>query len=102
MTAQYMQTAQDGFTPFAAERGHRARTLARVEAASGIRGGLAKIAGQNGQYLTGIDPATISKVYNFDWKTGSDATRPRLGAYGAVVDKKFADDANLKVGDRFT
>ena len=38
---------------------------------------------------------------HFDWKTGSDATLGQLGANGAVVDKKFAEQNDLKVGDTF-
>ena len=65
-----------------------------------MRYDLAKVDGKS-QYLSGIDPATISQTYNFDWKTGSDATLAQLGANGAVVDKKFAEDQDLKVGDTF-
>ena len=101
VTAQYMQTAQDGFSPFAP---NATAALARspvVEVASGVRGGLAKIAGGDGQ-ITGIDPNTITEVYKFDWKDGSDATVHDLDSFGAIVEKQFADGEDLKVGDRFT
>jgi putative ABC transport system permease protein len=101
VTAQYMQTAQDGFSPFAPNATTALARSPEVEVASGIRGGLAKIAGQNGQ-ITGIDPNTITKVYKFDWQKGSDSTVHELGEFGAIVEKQFADDASLKVGDRFT
>ena len=80
--------------PVRTERDHALARSPEVEVASGVRGGLAKIAGQNGQ-ITGIDPKTITKVYKFDWKKGSDATVHELGDFGAIVEKQFADDANL-------
>jgi ABC-type antimicrobial peptide transport system permease subunit len=101
VTAQYMETAQDGFSPFAPNASAALARSPVVAVSSAVRGGLAKIAGQDGQ-ITGIDPQTITKVYKFDWKDGSDATVGELGAFGAIVEKQFADDANLKVGDRFS
>ena len=101
VTAQYMQTAQDGFSPFTPTASAALARSPVVEVASGVRGGLAKIAGGDGQ-ITGIDPKTITKVYNFDWQHGSDATVHDLGSFGAIVEKQFADGEDLKVGDRFT
>jgi len=101
VTAQYMQTAEDGFSPFEPKASDALARSPEVEVASPIRGGLAKIAGKDGQ-ITGIDPKTITQVYNFDWKSGSNATVQDLGSFGAIVEKQFADDADLKVGDRFT
>ena len=98
--AEYIQTSTDGFTPFVAGAGDAIAKAPPVETASPVRYDLAKIDG-SAQYLSGIDPATISKVYNFDWKTGSDATLNELGANGAVIDKKFAEQKHLKVGDTF-
>jgi len=98
--AEYIQTSTDGFTPFVAGAGNAIGKAPPVETASPVRYDLARIDG-SAQYLSGVDPATISKVYHFDWKTGSDATLGQLGANGAVVDKKFADQKHLKVGDTF-
>ncbi|HEU5212163.1 MAG TPA: FtsX-like permease family protein [Gaiellaceae bacterium] len=98
--AEYIQTSTDGFTPFVAAAGDAIAKAPSVETASQVRYDLAKIAG-SAQYLSGVDPATISRVYHFDWKTGSNATLNELGANGAVVDKKFADQKHLKVGDTF-
>ena len=99
--ADYMLTAQDGFSPYAPSAGTAIARAPRVTVASGIRGALAKIAGKDGR-VTGIDPNTITRVYKFEWKKGSDATIRKLDPYGAIVEKQFADSANLKVGDRFT
>src|SRR5439155_12299285 len=69
--AEYMLTGQDGFSPFAPNAGAALARSPEVRVASSIRGGLAKIAGKDGQ-VTGVDPKTITEVYAFDWKKGSD------------------------------
>ena len=98
--AEYIQTSTDGFTPFVAGAGDAIAKAPSVDTASPVRYDLARVDG-SAQYLSGVDPATISKVYHFDWKTGSDATLGQLGTNGAVVDKKFADQKHLKIGDTF-
>ena len=98
--AEYIQTSTDGFTPFVAGAGDAIAKAPSVKTASPVRYDLARVDG-SAQYLSGVDPATISKVYHFDWKTGSDATLGQLGTNGAVVDKKFADQKHLKIGDTF-
>jgi putative ABC transport system permease protein len=52
------------------------------------------------QSLTGIDPETIARVYDFDWKEGSNAILGGLGDNGIILDQKFAKDNGLHVGDR--
>jgi putative ABC transport system permease protein len=51
--------------------------------------------------VTVVDPSTIASVYTFDWTNGSDAVLSTLGSDGAVLDKQFAEDKSLTVGDRF-
>jgi putative ABC transport system permease protein len=98
--AQYMLTASDGFTPFPPAAGNAIARSREVAVASSVRQGVAKVAGANGQ-LTGIDPQTITQVYKFDWTKGSDQTIKDLSGGGAIVDKKFAEDESLHVGDTF-
>jgi putative ABC transport system permease protein len=98
--ADYVLTSQDGFTPFVAAAGDAIAGTPAAEVATSVRYDLAKIDGSS-QYLSGIDPQKISSVYHFDWKTGSDSTLGTLGPRDAIVDKKFADDKSLKVGDSF-
>jgi ABC-type antimicrobial peptide transport system permease subunit len=99
--AEYTLTAQDGFTPFVAGAGDAVARSPVVEVASSVRSDLGKAAGESG-YVTGIDPKTITSVYNFEWKDGSDAAVKSLGPFDAIVDKKFAEDENLELGSRFT
>jgi putative ABC transport system permease protein len=46
----------------------------------------------------GIQPSTLPKVARFQWKEGSNALFPRMGAHDAMVDENFARDHGLKVG----
>jgi len=98
--ADYVVTSQDGFTPFVGSAGLAAANAPGVTVSSDVRSELGKADG-SGQYITGIDPGTITKVYEFDWKQGSDAVLGQLGADGAIVADGFADEKNLEVGSRF-
>jgi putative ABC transport system permease protein len=98
--AEYTLTAQDGFSPFVAAAGNEVAKVPVVEVASSVRSGLGKASGESG-YVTGIDPRTITQVYDFDWKDGSDQSLAELGSFGAIIDKSFAEDKNLTVGSRF-
>ena len=98
--ADYVITSQDGFTPFVGTAGEKAARSPGVAVASDVRSELGKADGSD-QYITGIDPTTITRVYRFDWKKGSDAVLGQLGANGAILDDDFADQKDLKVGSRF-
>jgi putative ABC transport system permease protein len=99
--AEYVVTAQDGFSPFVAQAGEAVKSSPDAEFATSVRSDLAKADGESG-YLTGIEPDAIARAYNFDWKTGSDATLGELGSNGAIVSNDLADKKNLKVGDQLT
>ncbi|MGH3083814.1 MAG: ABC transporter permease, partial [Gaiellaceae bacterium] len=98
--ADYVVTSQDGFTPFVAGAGDAAAKAPGIEVASSVRAEVGKVAGTD-KYVTGIEPDKIASVYNFDWENGSDAVLGQLGEHGAIVDKDFAEDHHLEIGDRF-
>jgi len=100
VTAQYLVTSTDGFTPFPTTIGEAVANAPVVTSASSVREGLAKLSGSSGD-LTGIDPRTISDVYRFEWVDGSDETIRDLSGNGAIVEKQFAEDKNLDVNDTF-
>jgi putative ABC transport system permease protein len=100
VNAEFAVTAQDGFTPFVASAGDEIAKAPIVEVASSVRSGLGKAAGESG-YVTGIDPKTITKTYDFDWDEGSEADVAGLGRFEAIIDKEFAESQNLSVGSRF-
>jgi putative ABC transport system permease protein len=98
--ADYVVTSQDGFTPFVAGAGDAAAKAPGIENSTSVRSDLGKVAG-TGKYVTGIEPDKILSSYTFDWSNGSDAVLGQLGENGAIVDKGFAKDKNLQIGDTF-
>ena len=69
--ADYVVTAQDGFTPFVAAAGDELARSPDAEVVSNVRADLGKV-GDSSTYVTGIDPRTILQTYTFDWKEGND------------------------------
>ena len=96
-----MLISANGFDSISPSAGNAISKEPEVTVASNVRSGVGKAAGSV-QQITGLDPKTISQVYNFEWKDGSKASIDSLGPYEAIVDKTFADKEHLKVGSRFT
>jgi putative ABC transport system permease protein len=100
IAASHVITAQDGYTPMDPEI---ARTAAGVPGAtvSALRqdGGL--VAGDK-EIVNGVDAATIGKLFDFEWKDGSNRALSGLGANGAIVDDGWAKEHGTKVGDAIT
>jgi putative ABC transport system permease protein len=67
-----------------------------ITVASSVRTDQARILGKTTS-VVGVDPATIGRVYRFDWKQGSDAALRRLGD-GAIVDAGYASSHHLAIG----
>ena len=97
IAADYVVTAQDGFSPFVAGAGDELAGSDAAELVTPVRSEVAKIAGKN-QYLTGIEPEAIAAAYNFEWVQGSDDVLDELGRDGAIVSKDFAEENDLRVG----
>jgi ABC-type antimicrobial peptide transport system permease subunit len=72
--------------------------VAGVETASPV-GGTAVQIGTGGYALIGIDPTTLSAVYDFDWDDGSNALLTTLGTDRALVEKTIAEDLKVAPGD---
>jgi putative ABC transport system permease protein len=98
VSADYVITAQDGFTPFVAAAGDEVAGSDDAEVVANVRADLGKV-GDASTYVTGIDPSTILQTYTFDWKEGDDSVVQNLGPGDAIVDAKFAEDNNIQVGD---
>jgi putative ABC transport system permease protein len=98
--ADYVLTAQDGFSPFVAGAGDALAEAGGTELVTPVRAELGDVAG-DGQYVTGIEPDDIASAYTFKWQQGSDAVLGSLGLDGAIVAKDFAEDHDLAVGDTF-
>jgi putative ABC transport system permease protein len=98
VAADYVVTAQDGFSPFVAAAGDSIGNSPDAELVANVRSDLAKV-GNDSVYLTGIDPNNILQAYNFDWKEGDDAVVRNLGSGEAIVDASFAEDNSIDVGN---
>ena len=96
--ADYVVTAQDGFSPFVAAAGDSVAESPDAELVANVRSDLGKV-GDNSTYVTGIEPDTILETYRFDWKEGNDSVAAGLGENGAIVDANFAEDNDIAVGD---
>ncbi|MGN6430385.1 MAG: ABC transporter permease [Gaiellaceae bacterium] len=101
VTADWVVTSQNGWTAFPAAAGRTAAKAPGVALASDIRSDRGRIGGANVS-VNGVDPATIARVYHFDWKQGSNATLARLDGHGALVKQSFGRKHHLAVGDTFT
>jgi putative ABC transport system permease protein len=98
--ADYVLTAQDGFSPFVPGAGEAVGRSPDAAFSTSVRSGLAKALGESG-YVTGIQPGAIGQAYTFKWKEGSDEVLSQMGRNGAIVAKDFADQKDLKVGSKF-
>jgi putative ABC transport system permease protein len=58
----------------------------------------ARVRGAGVTGVNGVNPATITQVYNFDWLQGSDASAIGLGSDGVLVTDSFAKDHHITVG----
>jgi putative ABC transport system permease protein len=98
--AEYVVTAQDGFSPFVAEAGEAVQQSPDAQFVTSVRSDLSEADGESG-YVTGIQPGAIAQAYQFDWKEGSDAVLGQLGRNGAIISDDLADKKDLAVGDTF-
>ena len=98
IAASHVITAQDGYSPMDPEIARTAAGVPGVSAVSSLRqdGGL--VAGGK-EIVNGVDAATIAKVFDFEWKDGSNRVLAGLGANGAIVDDGWAKEHGTKVGD---
>jgi len=101
VNADWVITSQNGWSAFPAAAGRAAAKAPGVALASDIRSDRGRIGNANVS-VNGVDPATIARVYHFDWMKGSNATLARLDGHGALVKQAFGRKHHLGVGDTFT
>jgi putative ABC transport system permease protein len=89
----------DGESTIPTAVGSAVASASGVHVASSIRTDMVSVGGDQ-EVVSGVDPATIGRVYRFDWKRGSDAALASLGADGAIVGESLAKSRHLSVGDR--
>ena len=94
--ADYALTAANGFDPFTKEADSAVAVTPGVTAVSGIRGGDARIFGNNVQ-VTAVPPNTAQTI-RIDWLHGSRRVPAQLGENGAFVADNYAKDHHLRLG----
>jgi putative ABC transport system permease protein len=94
--ADYALTAENGFDPFTKQADEAVAVTPGVTAVSPIRGGDARVFGDNIQ-LTGVKP-NLSQTVRTDWFRGTTSVPAQLGANGAFVDKDYAKEHHLVIG----
>jgi putative ABC transport system permease protein len=92
----YGVTAQNGFDPFPIAAEAAARKAMGVTAVSGVRAGDGRILGST-ENVTAVEP-NMAKVIKVDWYRGSTSVPAQLGRDGAFVEKKYAEDHDLRLG----
>ena len=99
-SASLVVTSQDGFTPIPAGAADRLRGLQGVDAVSAIRFQSGKVAGVPGTTGTsGLDPATVGKVFRPEFVKGSAATLKDLTGRQALADDGWAKENGFGVGE---
>jgi len=93
--ADYAVTAENGFDPFTKQAGAAVTLAPGVTAVSPIRGGDARIFGDNTQ-VSAVQP-NLAKTVRIEWTQGSNVPA-QLGKDGAFVSKDYAKKHHLKLG----
>jgi putative ABC transport system permease protein len=97
--ADYVVTSKDGWEPFSRKAGAAVSAVSAVTTSSSVWNEQAKVKGDEVR-VDGVDTASIARVFNYDWVSGSDATLASLGTDGAVVREKWSKQHAVGVGDR--
>jgi putative ABC transport system permease protein len=94
----------DGFSPISTDVARQVEKVEGVETVSPLSGAPAEIElpTPKQDLITGLDPATLTKVAKLDWVDGDDSTLTGLGADGAIVESQWAEDNGVSVGDTLT
>jgi putative ABC transport system permease protein len=98
-------TSQSGWDTVPLAAGRAAASAPGVTFSSSIRGDRAQVVGNGEVDVSGVDPATIARAYNFEWLEGSSAALASLARGGAIVREGFElppDGRTAHVGDRVT
>jgi putative ABC transport system permease protein len=98
---EFLMQNRDNFSPIPMASVTTARQVPGVKAVSEFKLGQAKFKGST-EFITGFQPKTITSVYNFNWKQGSDSVLNTLGNNSILMNEKQFKDHDLKVGDRIT
>jgi putative ABC transport system permease protein len=99
--ASTVVTGADGWSPIDPQIARIAARTPGVRAVSSIRQDSALAFGKR-QYVNAVDPATITRLFAYDYQSGSAADVAALGTGGALVDQDWAAQHGLARGDAFS
>jgi putative ABC transport system permease protein len=100
LATDYVVTADDGSTPIPGETQDALASTPGVAAVTGIREDQARAFGEV-EPVSGVDPATVASALHFHWDSGSAAALRRMSEDGAIVTRPFAEEHELRLGERF-
>ena len=102
VSADWVISSKNGWSAFTAAAGAAAETTPGITRSTSIRSDRGRVKNANAT-VNGVDPKTVSGLYNFTWKQGSsNGSLARLGETGALVKRSFANEHDLHLGDAFT
>ena len=100
LKAQIVVQNKDGFTPISPETGTALKRVPGVEAVSPLKSSQAEVDGVSGKpFLSGIDPRTFDKVWDPTIDKGPPNVMSTLGPHDVVLEKNFAKDNSLDLGE---
>ncbi|MEX1143090.1 MAG: FtsX-like permease family protein [Thermoleophilaceae bacterium] len=93
----------DGFSPIPSSVARELTGVEGVEDVASIRFGYGRPAGESGrQRISGVDPGSIAKVFNFEIVEGPADVVSGLDDGEALLDEGYAASRGLDVGDALT
>ena len=94
---------EDGFSPIPTTAAREVAAMDGVGPVSALRYAEGEVADVGGtSFITSVDPAAARKVFQFDWDEGTDATVDDMTRDDALVDKAWATDNDVDVGDKLS
>ncbi len=99
LRGQVILQNQAGFGAFTSRAGEAVKTVDGVQTVSALRGARTRVRGISGkQGVTGVDPATLERVYALEIKQGDRDALRGLGPGEILVSDTYLTDHGLKVG----
>jgi putative ABC transport system permease protein len=90
----------DGFSPISPRIVPAASRVQGVELVSSLRSAQAKLLGGSGKPRVSSLSRNAGAVFSIEWTEGGPETLRRLSGGQVIVDKSFAEDNDLALGDR--
>jgi putative ABC transport system permease protein len=98
--ARSIVTATDGWSPIDPKLEQAVSAAPGVGSVSSLRQDGALVFGKQ-EAVNAVDPASIARLFHYDWKEGGQQALSTLGSDGAIVNDGFAKEHGLGVGSSF-